>query len=89
MVKFIFLFYKIRIMTLCLEAFGLILFKDKFDKVVNIAECYKRSSFEPEIQSRDAIKDIMDLGFVYWKSLLGIGVMMQILNINDFNHKEE
>ena len=31
----------------------------------------------------------MDLEFKYWESLLAIGIAMKILNINDFNYKEE
>ena len=89
MVKFLIFFCKNRIATLFFTVIGFILFKKNFHRILKIVECYKQSHFDLEIQSRDAIKDIMDLGFEYWKSLLGIGIGMQILNMNDFNHKEE
>jgi len=86
MFKFI---YKNYLYNSCLKIFGLILFKDNFERILKIVGCYRRSHFDLEIQSRDAIRDIMDLGYDYWKSLLGVGIVMHILNINDFNTNEE
>jgi hypothetical protein len=87
--RFIVFFYSNHILSLCIEAFGIVLFKNDFDRILKIVGCYRRSNFDVEIQSRDAIRDVMDLGYVYWKSLLGVGIGMYILNINDFNTNDE
>lgn len=89
MSNFLIFFCKNRIATLSFNILGFIIFKDKFCRILEITECYKQSHFDLEIQSKDAIKDIMDLEFKYWESLLAIGIAMKILNINDFNYKEE
>ena len=87
--SFLIVFYRNRIATLFYTAIGLIIFKDNFDNILKTAECYEKSQFNLETRSRDAIKDIMDLGFNYWESVLAIGIGMKIININDFNYKEE
>ena len=77
------------VLTLFYTAVGLVIFGNRFRNIQEIAKCYDKSKFNLETRSRDAIKDIMDLGFSYWESVLAIGVGMKIININDFNHKEE
>ena len=72
------------VLTLFYTAVGLVIFGNRFRNIQEIAKCYDKSKFNLETRSRDAIKDIMDLGFSYWESVLAIGVGMKIININDF-----